>query len=93
MASSSAQPLFLDSPPSSNGSYESEVPGFSQEEVEELNTDFRAATSGLRALLARFRATTDPTARHTTIVAAAGNLVSTRFVSLPLSDLLTWFSL
>ena len=93
MASSSTQPLFLNSPPSSGDSHESEAPGFSQEEVEELNTDFRAATSGLRALLARFRATTDPTARHTTIVAAASNLVSTRFVSLPLSDLLTWFSL
>ena len=80
MASSSTQPLFLNSPPSSaDDSYESEAPGFSQEEVEGLNTDFRAATSGLRALLARFMATTDPTARHNAVVAAAGNLVRTFF--------------
>ena len=82
MASSSAQPLFLDSPPSSNGSYESEVPGFTQDEVDGLNTDFRAATSGLRALLARFMATADPTARHNAVVAAAGNLVSNFFKGL-----------
>lgn len=86
MASSSTQPLFLAPTSSSDDSYESEdfhgseAPGFTLDEIEGLNTDFRAATSGLRALLARFMATTDPTARHNAIVAAAGNLVSKDFV-------------